>query len=379
MHKRIVECGADRFDEIKRMIAGKRCGLLTAASGVDSDGVPTYYKLHEFGALTVLFAPEHGIHSVLQDGGWGGGYIDRETGLPVYDLPSKGNPDIGEALALSDVVIYDIQDVGARFYTYIYCLTYLMAECASRNIPIIILDRPNPISGALSAVSGAILDEERYSSFVGKYAIPTRYSLTCGEFAYYINAKKSIGCELHIVKLLGWSREMYADDCFLPWINPSPNIPSVTCAINYIGTCLIEATNVSEGRGTTRPFDIVGAPFVDSKKLCDAMNSYALDGVLFSRSFFTPMFGKWQKECCEGIQINITDRSVYDPHKMGLCLIKELSRFDGLELKEHSMSLRYGKDILSDIHSLDPLEIYNNEKTGVDKYCREIAPYLLYE
>ncbi len=374
-----VKCGSDRFDYIDKLISGKRCGLLTAASGVDSKGKPTYYKLYERGILTVLFAPEHGIHSVLQDGGWDGGYTDKETGLPVYDLPAKGNPSIGEALSLCDVVLYDIQDVGARFYTYIYCLTYLMSECAVRNIPIIILDRPNPISGSLSAISGAILDEERYSSFVGKYAMPTRYSLTCGEFASYINNKKQIGCELNIVECLGWNRKMYGDETGLPWINPSPNIPSVNCAINYIGTCLIEATNISEGRGTTRPFDIVGAPFIDSAKLCDTMNGYQIDGVFFNRAFFTPMFGKWQKEYCEGIQINITDRHSYDPHKMGLCLIKALSQFKEFELKAHSMWLRYGNDTISNLCDFDPLKTLEGELIGVAEYKDEITPYLLYE
>lgn len=374
-----VKCGADRFDYIEKLIRGKRCGLLTAASGVDSKGIPTYFKLFEKQNLTVLFAPEHGIHSVLQDGGWGGGYTDKETGLPVYDLPAKGNPDIDAALALCDVVLYDIQDVGARFYTYIYCLTYLMYECAKRNIPIIILDRPDPISGSLNSIAGAILDEEKYSSFVGKYAMPTRYSLTCGEFARYINDNKQIGCELHVVECLGWNRKIYADETSLPWINPSPNIPSVNCAINYIGTCLIEATNVSEGRGTTRPFDIVGAPFVDSSKLCDAMNAYDLDGVFFSRAFFTPMFGKCQKEYCEGIQINITDRYSYNPHKMGLCMIKELSKFNGFELKVPSMCLRYGNDAMSDIINFDPLKTFESELEGIIKFRKEIAPYLLYD
>ena len=143
-----VMCGSDRFDYIVKLISGRRCGLLTAASGVDSQGVPTYYKLFQKGLLTVLFAPEHGVHSVLQDGVWGGGYLDKETGLQVFDLPANGNPNIDYALSLCDVVIYDIQDVGALFYTYIYCLTYLMSECAKRNIPIIVLDRPNLISGS---------------------------------------------------------------------------------------------------------------------------------------------------------------------------------------------------------------------------------------
>ena len=374
-----VKCGSDRFDIIEKRIKGKRCGLLTAASGVDSEGVPTYFKLHQLGTLSVLFAPEHGIHSVMQDGGWEGGHIDAETGIPVYDLPAKGNPAIGEALSLCDIVLYDIQDVGARFYTYIYCLTYLMQECAFRNIPIVILDRPNPISGCLSSISGAILDESRFSSFVGKYAIPTRYSLTCGEFAKYINSVKKIGCDLTVVECAGWERGMYADETGLLWINPSPNIPTVNCAINYIGTCLIEATNVSEGRGTTRPFDLVGAPFIDSAKLCDEMNSYELEGIHFSRAFFTPMFGKWKGSVCEGVQFNIYDRLRYNPHSAGVHLIASLQKYKEFECNKNSMCLRYGLDSLTAQDMIDPKVILDSELEGIEKFKTSISEYLIYD
>jgi uncharacterized protein YbbC (DUF1343 family) len=379
MSKFEVKCGADRFDTLLKLVNGKRCGLLTAASGVDSQGIPTYYKLFKAGLLTVLFAPEHGIHSVMQDGGWGGGHIDHETNVPVYDLPANGNPDIDEALSRCDVVVYDIQDVGARFYTYIYCLTYLMNECAFRDIPIIVLDRPNPISGSLSLISGAVLDESRFASFVGRYAVPTRYSLTCGEFAKYVNFKKHIGCNLTVVECDGWRRAMYADETPLPWINPSPNIPSVNCAINYIGTCLIEATNISEGRGTTRPFDIVGAPFIDSAKLCEEMNSCGLQGVNFSRAFFTPMFNKWKDSVCEGIQFNIVDRSVYDPHAAGIHLLSALKNYKEFEWRENGICLRYGTDALVTSEVIDPKKILTDEEAGITKYKDEIKNFLIYD
>ena len=378
LNQEIVLCGADRFDVIEKITKGKRCGLLTAASGVDSKGVPTYYKLHQNGVLSVLFAPEHGVHSVMQDGGWEGGYIDIETGVPVYDLPAKGNPNIDEALSLCDIVLYDIQDVGARFYTYIYCLTYLMQECAIRNIPIAILDRPDPISGSLNSIAGAILDESKFSSFVGRYAIPTRYSLTCGEFAKYINSIKNIGCELSVIECQGWRRDMYADETNLPWINPSPNIPSVNTAINYIGTCLIEATNISEGRGTTRPFDIVGAPFIDSKKLCNEMNSYGLNGVFFSRAFFTPMFGKWKDSVCEGIQLNISDRSSYEPHATGVYLLSALKKYKEFEWRENGICLRYGRDTLVKSPEFDPARVIEREREGIGCFKNSIAEYLIY-
>lgn len=373
-----LKCGADRFDIVKKLTKGKRCGLLTAASGVDSHGIPTYYKLYEAGLLTVLFAPEHGIHSVMQDGGWGGGHIDKETGVPVYDLPAKGNPDIGKALSLCDIVLYDIQDVGARFYTYIYCLTYLMQECALRKIPLIVLDRPNPISAALSSISGAILDESRFSSFVGRYAIPTRYSLTCGEFAKYINSVKNFDCDLTIIECQGWNRHIYADETNLPWINPSPNIPSVNSAINYIGTCLIEATNISEGRGTTRPFDIVGAPFIDSAKLCNEMNSCGLGGVYFSRAFFTPMFGKWKDEVCEGVQFNISDRTLYDPHAAGIYLLSSLQKYSEFEWRENGLCLRYGSDSLVTTPFIEPQKVLFDEQKGIASYKEQIKSFLIY-
>jgi uncharacterized protein YbbC (DUF1343 family) len=374
-----VEVGADRFELLERMLNGNRCGLLTAASGVDSKGTPTYYKLHEKNLLSVLFAPEHGVHSVMQDGGWGGSYIDKETKVPVYDLPAKGNPAIGEALSLCDVVLYDIQDVGARFYTYIYCLTYLMKECSARKIPVIILDRPDPISGSLSAITGAILDESRFSSFVGRYAMPTRYSLTCGEFAKYINTTKNIGCDLTVVECQGWHRDVYFDETNLPWINPSPNIPSVNSAINYIGTCLIEATNVSEGRGTTRPFDIVGAPFIDSRELCDEMNSYGIEGVFFSRAYFTPMFNKWKDLACEGVQFNITDRTAYDPHAAGIYLLSSLQKYKEFEWRENGMCLRYGLDSLVTSPYIEPKKILNEEKNGIEHYINSIKQFLIYD
>lgn len=371
--------GSDKIDRLINELKGMRCGLLTAASGVDSFGVSTYLKLSEKGMLTVLFSPEHGIHSVLQDGAWGGEYVDRETGVPVYDINSKGNEKIDSALSKCDVLIYDIQDVGARFYTYIYCLTYLMQRCAERNIPVFVLDRPNPISGALNKISGPVLDETRFSSSVGRYAVPTRYSLTCGEFANYINDVKHYNCDLNIVCCENWDRSLYWDQCNNIWINPSPNIPTIDSAINYIGTCLVEATNASEGRGTTRPFDIVGAPYVDSVKMCAELNNAGIGGIIFTRAFFTPMFGKWHGEACEGVQLNITDRNAYDPHLAGLHIINSLRKFEGFSCREESMCLRYGNDALISESGFDPDEIYQSEKEKILKYQDSIKNYLIYD
>ncbi len=374
-----VVLGSDKNDKIYRICRGCRCGLLTSATGIDSLGTPTYIKLYELGVLSVLFSPEHGIHSVMQDGAWSGEYTDKETGVPVYDLKSNGNENIDKALSLCDIVIYDIQDVGARFYTYIYCLTYLMEKCAEKGIKMCVLDRPNPISADLNKTEGAVLDEISCSSSIGRYAIPTRYGLTVGEFAIYINQAQNINCDLIVIPCENWKRHLYWDETDLFWINPSPNIPNVNCAINYIGTCLIEATNVSEGRGTTRPFDIIGAPFIDSKILCDNLNSLKLDGVHFTRAFFTPMFGKWQGEVCEGVQLNIIDRNIYKPHKTGLYLLSELSGFKGFTVRPESLALRYGNSSLNNCSEIDPDILIQNESQNIIKYKDEIKNYLIYE
>lgn len=383
MRKHTVYTGADllfsdraSLDADVRALLSGRLGLLTAASGTDRRGVPTYQSLAAEGRLSVLFAPEHGIHSALQDGSWGGEYTDPDTGVPVYDLPSGGNPAIGEALEKCDAVLYDIQDVGARFYTYIYCLAYLMHECAARKKPVIILDRPDPIGGI--AVEGALLDEEKYSSFVGRYSMPSRYALTCGEFAGWLNRTHNVGCELYVVRCRGWRRGTYADETDLPWINPSPNLPSVTASLIYIGTCLIEATNVSEGRGTTRPFELVGAPFVDAGRLSSRLNGAGLEGVFFSPAYFTPVFGKHASECCRGVQINVTDRNAFRPHLAGLCLLEALSEYPEFSVREKSMCLRYGTDALTRDGGFDPWEIVREEAPGIEKFRRECGQFLLY-
>ncbi len=370
----IISCDRESLSpELRELLRG-RLGLLTAASGTDRRGIPTYSRLAAEGHLSVLFAPEHGIHSAMQDGGWGGEYTDPETGVPIYNLPSKGNPRIGEALALCDAVLYDIQDVGARFYTYIYCLAYLMQECAARGIPVVILDRPDPIGGSI--IEGAILDESRYSSFVGRYALPVRYSMTCGEYALWLNETHSIGCDVHVVRCRGWERDVYADETDLPWINPSPNLPSAMASLIYIGTCLIEATNASEGRGTTRPFELVGAPWCRAVDMTRRLNSVGLEGVYFSPAYFTPVFGKHAGAVCEGVQINVTDKRAFRPHLCGLHVLSVIRSHPECELRENGLCLRYGTDAL--LCDPDPSEVIKAEADGIAKFTAEREKFLLY-
>lgn len=375
MEKIKVLCGADRLDAADSLLRGRRIALLTAASGVSKQGIPTYQLLRDRYRLDVLFAPEHGIYTNLQDGGFNvdTDFTDPETGAAVCNLTSKGHPRLREMLGKVDIAVYDIQDVGARFYTYLCNLTQLMRGCREAGIPLLILDRPNPIGGE---IQGEILDESRFSSFIGEFAIPTRYGMTVGEYAGYVNAEKGIGCELHVLPCEGWSRDVYYDQTDLLFVNPSPNITSVDCMLNYIGGCIWEATNISEGRGTTRPFDLVGAPFVDSKKLYDELNSLPHDGVVYRRVCFTPQFNKHAGAVCNGLELHITDRDAYRPIRTMLYLFDHMRRYPEFEAKPAGLSLRFGTDMLSG--GYDAEKFLCSNQADIADFARKIKPYLIY-
>jgi uncharacterized protein YbbC (DUF1343 family) len=366
--------GADRLGTADRLLRGRRIAMLTSASGVDKSGVPTYIKIWQKYNLVALMAPEHGISSNLQDGGWGSETRDMYTGTPVYNLRAGGGEALETALSGADIAVYDIQDVGARFYTYLYNLTDLMHRCAGIGIPLIVLDRINPISGGM--VQGLLLDEEKYSSSIGRYSIPTRYGLTVGEFARYINGEKKVGCELHVIPCEGWQRELYADLTDLLWVNPSPNIPSVNAAINYTGTCIFEATNISEGRGTTRPFDMVGAPFVNPSLLLDELRSYELDGVVFRRVHFTPQFGKHTGQVCGGVELHITDRDAYDPVLAALSVFRHMRRYPEFTCREEGLCKRFGTDFL--LGGCDVGLYRAMSRSQAKKFWVRASEYLLY-
>lgn len=366
--------GVDRLDTASSLLRGKRIGLLTNASGVDRNAVPTVDLIADKYDLTVLFAPEHGIRTNLQDGRWGDDTKDPETGAKLVTVRHGESEDLKAALEDIDVLVYDIQDVGARFYTYIYCLADLMRLCAGAGREVVVLDRINPIGGI--GIEGALL-EEKYFSGIGEFPIPTRYGLTVGELAKFINREYGINCRLNVVPCAGWDRRLFADDTDLLWVNPSPNITSVNCAINYVGTCIFEATNISEGRGTTRPFDLVGAPFVDSARLTQRMTALKLDGVVFRRAFFTPQFGKYAGETCEGVELHIRDRASYSPFETMLYLYRELSYYREFEAKEQSVCLRFGNDSLCGEY-VDPEAIMKACAAPLRTYMKKASAYLIY-
>lgn len=376
MEKYHVLCGVDRKDALAAALEGKRVALLTAASGVDRAATPTWRILRDMGVLAALFAPEHGICSNLQDGR----YQEEQDkpdplfGVCVYNLNSKGHPRLDEILSGVDVVVYDIQDVGARYYTYLCNLTQIMRAAARLQIEVIVLDRPNPIGGV--RIEGEILDEQ-YSSFIGEFAIPTRYGMTVGEYARYVNAEKGIGCRLQVIECLGWRRYMYGDQTDVLFVNPSPNIPSVNCAINYIATGIFEATNISEGRGTTRPFDMIGAPFVDAFALAEHMNAKGLPGVIFRAAHFTPAFNKHAGALCGGVELHVVGREEYSPFAALLYLYDALRKYPEFEANPAGLRLRFGNDTLSG--DFDPARVLAASREACERFEEQIKPYLLYD
>ncbi len=376
MERYHVLCGVDRKDALAAALGGKKVALLTAASGVDRTATPTWRILRDMGVLAALFAPEHGICSNLQDGRY---QEEQDTpdplfGVCVYNLNSKGHSRLDEILSGVDAVVYDIQDVGARYYTYLCNLTQIMRAAARLQIEVIVLDRPNPIGGV--RVEGEILDEQ-YSSFIGEFAIPTRYGMTVGEYARYVNAEKGIGCRLQVIECLGWGRYMYGDQTDVLFVNPSPNIPSVNCAINYIATGIFEATNISEGRGTTRPFDMIGAPFADAFALAEHMNALGLPGVIFRAAHFTPTFNKHAGKLCGGVELHIVDREAYSPFAALLYLYDALRKYPEFEANPAGLRLRFGNDTLSG--GFDPATVLAASREACARFEEQIKPYLLYD
>lgn len=368
--------GVDRTDELADYVRGKKIALLTAASGVNRSGVPTYNVIGSLGGdLRILFSPEHGLYSALQDGKFGDedGAIHPGTGARMYSLGAHGCPALENLVGEVDMAVYDIQDVGARFYTYLCNLTQLMRACRKAKKPLLVLDRPNPIGGD---VEGILLDESRFSSFVGEYAVPTRYGLTVGEYASFVNSEKEIGCDLHVLPCEGWARNMYADETDMLWVNPSPNIPSVSTCFNYIGSCLYEATNISEGRGTTRPFDWIGAPFVDADKLWRSMTQLGLPGVVFRQMCFTPMFNKFAGEVCRGVELHVTDRDAYRPFRTVLYMLRYLKENPATVIRREGMALRVGQDLLTDRY--DPDEILLREEHDCRIFGEIVGKYRIY-
>lgn len=321
----MITLGIERLQEYEALFQGKRIGLITNPTGVDRHLTSTIDRLSERYDLVALFSPEHGVRGDLQAGVRLDDYVDEATGCVVYSLYGATKQPTPQMMDTIDVLCFDIQDVGARFYTYLYTMAYAMKACALADKPFVVFDRPNPVGG--TKVEGNRIDPA-FSSFVGNYGLPQRYGLTIGEVAQYLNEEERIHARLHVVPMTGYHRAMSFRDTGIPWVLPSPNIPSMDTPLLYLGTCLFEGTNYSEGRGTTRPFEVVGSPTLDPDRLIAALASYDLPGVLFRPLYFTPTFSKHQHTLCRGVQLHVTDAALFRPVYTGMVLLKTIERLD---------------------------------------------------
>lgn len=321
-----VQLGIDRhLAEGLPLLRHRRVGLLTNPSGVTHDLVATVDALQrEIGrALVALFSPEHGPAGVAADADPVASGYDARRGLPVHSLYGPTLRPTPDMLAGLDVIAVDIQDVGVRFYTYAWTVTYVLEAAAAADVAVVIFDRPNPLGGLI--VQGPLLSPG-YASFVGRFSIPLRHGMTLGELAGYINAVHRLGCRLTVVPMSGWRRAMTWEDTGLCWVPPSPALPTLDAVRVYPGTCLIEGTNLSEGRGTALPFQLIGAPWVDEAALADALRAEALAGVRFRPALFVPRESKWAGQACRGVQVHVTDLAHFDPLRIGLTLIAAIQR-----------------------------------------------------
>lgn len=379
----MIRNGIDRIMQYAYLFKGKRLGLITAPTGLTEDFVSTIQILHENFNLVALFSPEHGVRGDLDAGALVDTYLDPATGVTVYSLYRKDSKRLTqEMLDEVDMVVYDIQDIGVRYYTFIYTMLYALEDCAKAGKEFVVLDRINPLDGL--TVEGNIL-KQGYESFVGNYPLSVRYGLTAGEVAAMANDQMKWNCGLHVVPCDGWERDMLFPDTGRIWVQPSMGIPRFDAALLYPGTCLFEGTNLSEGRGTTSPFETIGAPFIDAQQLADEMNRKKLPGVRFRPVYFKPTFSKHQGELCGGVQLYVTDVRAIRPVEAGVTLmftINELNESFAFlpPLKENSrpfIDLLGGDKIYRD-ESIDVIYLLEQFREEAREFAQMKLQYHLY-
>jgi uncharacterized protein YbbC (DUF1343 family) len=396
------------FEKHLDLVRGKRVGLITNPSGVDGRLEATadlFARSTEF-KLVALYGPEHGVRGDAQAGEYVPYYFDKKYGIPVFSLYGQSmKPDPGMLRNIDeymrtfdtkaegkapdssmvkdlDVMVYDIQDVGSRVYTYISTMAYALQACAENGIEFILLDRPNPVNGV--DIEGTILDYPAASSPVGLYPIPARHGMTLGELARLFNDKfLPVKAKLTVIPMEGWKRSLWYDETGLPWVYPSPNMPTLDTATVYPGLVYFEGTNVSEGRGTTRPFELFGAPWIDGAALTKTLNALALPGVVFREAWFTPTFSKFQGTLCGGAQVHVTDRAAFRSVAALLHIIKALRDAYPAEFQFHTdyfdkvmggsgvrEALEKGTSVADILAGLEP---------GLEEFRALRKPYLLYD
>ncbi len=323
--KKGAQTGLDLIDKHwPRELKGARIGLAVHPASINrklEHAVPVCGKSKKF-EITALFGPQHGIFGQTQDNmvEWEG-FHDPATGLPVYSLYGATRKPRIEMLEDIDILVVDLQDVGSRYYTFIWTLELCMEACREAGKSVVVLDRPNPING--QSVEGPVLRPD-FASFVGLRPVPVRHGMTIGEVGAYLQESFHPGLDYRIIPMQGWKRKMWFDHTGLPWVMPSPNMPTLDTALVYPGMCLLEATNISEGRGTTRPFEIFGAPFMHPETIVRVLKEFKLPGVVFRPLSFQPTFQKHAGLLCGGAQIHIIDRQKFKPFKTGVAILKAI-------------------------------------------------------
>jgi uncharacterized protein YbbC (DUF1343 family) len=395
------------FEKNLDLIRGKRVGLITNPTGLDShlNSDVALFRAHPETSLVALYGPEHGVRGNAQAGEYVAFYYDEQLKLPVFSLygqthkpPADMMTNIdaymrsfdtkGEGKQVStnmmqsvDVMVFDLQDVGTRVYTYIATMAYAMQACADAGVPFIVLDRPNPINGF--AMEGPILEYPQHSSFIGLYPIPLRHGMTAGELAQLFNdkfLKKKVN--LTVVPMENWTRDEWFDQTSLPWILPSPNLPTPDSAAVYPGQVMLEGTCLSEGRGTTKPFEFFGAPWIDGFVLAEQLNQLNLPGVKFREVWFTPTFSKFSGQQCGGCQLYVTDRTTYQSVPTTLYILAVIKQLYGAKLEFHA---DYFDKVLGTSSVREALErgepadeIIARFQPGLTAFAKLREPYLLY-
>lgn len=356
----MIRLGIDNLLHAPELLRGKRIGPVLHQASHASDGRTTLDALSPF-TVTALFGPEHGLTTVAQDMEGVGHARDSKRNLPVYSLYGDSFASLKPTREMCegiDTFIIDLQDIGSRYYTYIYTMAFCMEAAAKWDKSVIVCDRPNPINGA--DLEGRMIDPG-FNSFVGMYPLPVRHGMTIGELARYFNDDCGIACDLKVIPMTGWKREMFWDETGLPWVNPSPNMRSLNAALLYPGMCLLEGTNVSEGRGTDTPFELCGAPWVDGGALAKQLTELHLPGITFTPTPFTPTFQKYAGKQCSGVRFTITDRKILKPYCTGLALLWALAQHPGFAWR----SERY--EFVEDIPAIDLLTGNANVRATIDK------------
>ncbi len=389
------------------LVRGKRVGLITNPTGVDGalTSIVERFRAHPEVRLAALYGPEHGVRGNAQAGEYVPFFFDEQFQLPVfslygqsekppadmltnideymrtYDTQHTGKTVAHEMLQAVDVMVFDLQDVGTRVYTFVATMAYAMQAAAESGIPFVVLDRPNPIGGV--AMEGPILEFPEHSSFIGLYPVPLRHGMTAGELARLFNEKfLPKRCDLTVVPMTGWRRGDWFDATGLSWVLPSPNMPTLDTATVYPGQVLLEGTNLSEGRGTTKPFELFGASWIDGYVLARELNALALPGAKFREAWFTPTFSKFAGQRCGGCQVHVVDREAFRPVAATLAILEAVKRLPGAKLELHAA---YFDKVMGTASVREAFErgegfasIAAGWERGLAEFARLRAPALLY-